>query len=90
MESARILSGVVLGVMGSSDGGVLGACILILLVEYLRSFDEYRMLIFEACMVLMMVFRPEGLIRPKAKKRIIAGVNDVAGTKNTAIGRSGA
>jgi branched-chain amino acid transport system permease protein len=50
--------------------------VLILLPEYLRSFNEYRMLIFGASMVLMMVFRPQGLITPKAKKRIIAGVND--------------
>lgn len=76
MESALILSVVVLGGMGSILGVVLGACILILLPEYLRSFDEYRMLIFGACMVLMMVFRPQGLIQPRAKKRIIAGVND--------------
>ena len=76
MESVLILSVVVLGGMGSILGVALGACILILLPEYLRSFNEYRMLIFGACMVLMMVFRPQGLITPKAKKRIIAGVND--------------
>ena len=34
------------------------------------------MLIFGASMVLMMVFRPQGLITPKKKKRVIAGVND--------------
>jgi branched-chain amino acid transport system permease protein len=76
MESALILSVVVLGGMGSIVGVVLGAVVLILLPEYLRSFNEYRMLIFGACMVLMMVFRPQGLITPRAKKRRIAGVND--------------
>ncbi|MDL2290972.1 branched-chain amino acid ABC transporter permease [Desulfovibrio sp. OttesenSCG-928-F20] len=76
MESALILSVVVLGGLGSILGVVLGACILILLPEYLRSFNEYRMLLFGACMVLMMVFRPQGLITPKAKKRVIRGVND--------------
>jgi branched-chain amino acid transport system permease protein len=76
MESVLILSVVVLGGLGSILGVALGACILILLPEYLRSFNEYRMLIFGASMVLMMVFRPQGLITPKAKKRIIAGVND--------------
>ena len=70
------LSVVVLGGLGSILGVALGACILILLPEYLRSFNEYRMLIFGASMVLMMVFRPQGLITPKAKKRVIAGVND--------------
>ncbi|MDL2316416.1 hypothetical protein LJC59_04975 [Desulfovibrio sp. OttesenSCG-928-A18] len=79
MESALILSVVVLGGLGSILGVVLGACVLILLPEYLRSFDQYRMLIFGASMVLMMVFRPQGLITPKAKKRVIAGVNNGQG-----------
>ena len=76
MESALILSVVVLGGLGSIVGVALGACVLILLPEYLRSFNEYRMLIFGASMVLMMAFRPQGLITPKAKKRVIRGVND--------------
>jgi branched-chain amino acid transport system permease protein len=78
MESALILSVVVLGGLGSILGVALGACILILLPEYLRSFNEYRMLIFGASMVLMMVFRPQGLITPGAKKRSIAAVNGKA------------
>lgn len=67
MESALILSVVVLGGLGSILGVVLGAAVLILLPEYLRSFEEYRMLIFGASMVLMMVFRPQGLITPRHK-----------------------
>jgi branched-chain amino acid transport system permease protein len=62
LESAMILSIVVLGGMGSIAGVVLGAVVLILLPEYLRAFSEYRMLLFGAIMVLMMVFRPQGLI----------------------------
>ncbi len=69
MESVLILSVVVLGGMGSILGVILGACVLILLPEYLRFLNEYRMLIFGASMVLMMVFRPQGLIVPKGKKR---------------------
>lgn len=71
MESALILAVVVLGGLGSILGVVLGAAVLILLPEYLRSFEEYRMLIFGASMVLMMVFRPQGLIRPRAKRHKI-------------------
>lgn len=67
MESAIILSIVVLGGMGSILGVVLAALILILLPEYLRAFSELRMLIFGASMVLMMVFRPEGIIRRVTK-----------------------
>lgn len=62
MESAMILSMVVLGGMGSISGVIVAAIILILAPEYLRAFSEYRMLIFGAIMVLMMIFRPQGLI----------------------------
>ncbi|MHB8763262.1 MAG: ABC transporter permease subunit [Deferrisomatales bacterium] len=62
MESAIILSIVVLGGMGSIVGVMMAALILILLPEYLRAFSEYRMLLFGATMVLMMVFRPQGLV----------------------------
>ncbi len=61
-ESVIILCVVVLGGMGSILGVILGALFLVLLPEYLRAFSEYRMLIFGAILVLMMVFRPGGLI----------------------------
>ncbi|MEW8044069.1 MAG: hypothetical protein AB2808_07240 [Candidatus Sedimenticola endophacoides] len=62
LESAIILSIVVLGGMGSIFGVLLGALILILLPEYLRALSDYRMLAFGAILVTMMVFRPQGLI----------------------------
>ncbi len=80
MESALILSVVVLGGLDSILGVILGSCVLIILPEYLRAFDEYRMLIFGAGMVLMMVFRPQGLIMPKAKKRLL-GPDAPSGTR---------
>ena len=61
-ESIIILCIVVLGGMGSVVGVVIGAFILILLPEYLRVFSEYRMLVFGAVLVLMMVFRPGGIV----------------------------
>ena len=62
IESAIILSIVVLGGMGSIIGVIFGAMILILLPEYLRALSEYRMLAFGAILVCMMVFRPQGII----------------------------
>jgi branched-chain amino acid transport system permease protein len=62
LESAMILSIVVLGGMGSIVGVILGALILILTPEYLRAFSAYRMLLFGMTMVLMMVFRPQGIV----------------------------
>ena len=61
-ESIIILCIVVLGGMGSILGVICGAMILILLPEYLRAFSEYRMLLFGAILVIMMVFKPEGII----------------------------
>ena len=61
-ESIIILCIVVLGGMGSIIGVITGALVLILLPEYLRAFSEYRMLIFGAVLVLMMVFRPGGIV----------------------------
>jgi len=61
-ESIMILCIVVLGGMGSILGVIFGAGILILLPEYLRAFSQYRMLVFASALVLMMVFRPHGII----------------------------
>ncbi len=61
-ESIIILCIVVLGGMGSIIGIIAGALILILLPEYLRAFSEYRMLVFGIILVVMMIFRPSGII----------------------------
>ncbi|MEA2115522.1 MAG: branched-chain amino acid ABC transporter permease [Thermodesulfobacteriota bacterium] len=62
LESAIILCIVVLGGMGSIIGVIIAALILMLLPEYLRAFSDYRMLVFGGTLVLMMVFRPLGII----------------------------
>jgi len=62
MESAIILCIVVLGGMGSIIGVAVAALILMLLPEYLRIMAEYRMLVFGAVLVIMMIVRPRGLI----------------------------
>ncbi|AVO57624.1 MULTISPECIES: high-affinity branched-chain amino acid ABC transporter permease LivM [Pseudomonas] len=62
IESATILAIVVLGGMGSQLGVVLAATVMILLPELMREFSEYRMLMFGAMMVLMMIWRPQGLL----------------------------
>jgi branched-chain amino acid transport system permease protein len=61
-ESVMILCMVVLGGMGSIPGIILGALLLITLPEIFRDFQDYRMLAFGAALVLMMVFRPQGLL----------------------------
>lgn len=88
MESITILCVVVLGGLGSIWGVVLGAVVIVVLPEYLRAFSEYRMLIFGACLVLMMVFRPQGLITPKRKEWVINDP-DLQGVRNGADEKSG-
>lgn len=62
LESAIILAIVVLGGMGSQMGVILAAIAVTILPELAREFSEYRMAIFGAAMVLMMVWRPQGLM----------------------------
>jgi ABC-type branched-chain amino acid transport system, permease component len=80
MESAMILSMVVLGGMGSITGVIIAAIILILAPEYLRAFSEYRMLIFGAIMVIMMIFRPQGLMSGEKRHYNITALKE-AGEK---------
>ena len=48
--------------MGSQLGVILAAIAMTLLPELAREFNEYRMLLFGLMMVLMMVWRPQGLV----------------------------
>ena len=61
IESAMILAIVVLGGMGSQLGIILAAVVMVLLQE-MREFNEYRMLIFGLTMIVMMIWRPQGLL----------------------------
>jgi branched-chain amino acid transport system permease protein len=62
LESAIILAIVVLGGLGSQVGIVLAAAVLIGLPEMFRELSEYRMLAFGIGMVLIMIWRPGGLL----------------------------
>lgn len=60
--SVLILAMVVLGGMGNIWGAALGALVLGVLPELLRGFASYRMLIFGIIVILMMIFRPQGIL----------------------------
>ncbi len=76
-ESIIILCIVVLGGMGSIVGVIAGALVLILMPEYLRAFSEFRMLAFGVVLVVMMVFRPGGLIPNVRRIYKFEGITDV-------------
>lgn len=71
-ESVILFSMVILGGMGSIPGVIIAAGALMVLPELLRGFVEYRMLFFGAAMVLMMIFRPQGLWPSKRWQRRLA------------------
>ncbi len=62
IESAIIVAIVVLGGMGSQTGVVLSTIFLIGLIEVFRDFESYRMIAFGGAMVLIMIFRPRGIL----------------------------
>jgi len=62
LESVLVLAMIVLGGMGSIPGAILGAATLVILPELLRGMADYRMLIFGALLVTMMIFRPQGVM----------------------------
>jgi branched-chain amino acid transport system permease protein len=68
MISINILCLIIVGGMGSIPGVIVGAIALVGLPELLREFSEYRLLVYGAALVAMMILRPEGLW-PEAKRR---------------------
>ena len=61
-RSVEILIMVVLGGMGSITGSVISASVLTLLPEMLRDFNQYRMLVYSVILILVMLFKPTGLL----------------------------
>jgi branched-chain amino acid transport system permease protein len=69
LVSINVLCVVIIGGMGSIPGMVVGSLALVGLPEILREFSEYRLLMYGAALVLMMLYRPEGLL-PEARRRL--------------------
>jgi branched-chain amino acid transport system permease protein len=67
--SINVLSLIIVGGMGSVPGVVVGALALVGLPELLREFDEFRLMIYGAVLVAMMLYRPEGLWPEKIRQR---------------------
>lgn len=69
IESATLLAAIILGGMGTVPGALLGATVLYLLPEKLRFLHDLRLLVFGIALVLIMRFRPEGLVASKRRAR---------------------
>lgn len=68
--SIMILMSVVIGGTGSIPGVIVGALILKLLPEYFRALSQYRMIIYGVAMIIIIIFKPDGLI-PRVRKKYI-------------------
>ena len=73
LESAIILAIVVLGGLGSQIGVAIAAIVLIGGFELFRELEQYRMLIFGLAMVLIMIWRPRGLIATRLPSLTLKG-----------------
>ncbi|MGH2759305.1 MAG: branched-chain amino acid ABC transporter permease [Actinomycetota bacterium] len=82
--SILILSMVVLGGMGSTFGPIAGAIIITVAPELLREAQDYRFLLFGAVLVIMMVFRPEGIFPSRRVAAEQHGIG-VAGDEKTGV-----
>jgi branched-chain amino acid transport system permease protein len=71
-ESINILAMVILGGMGNVLGVILGAIVVVALPEIFRDLALYRLLAFGAMLMVLMIFRPQGLLpaRPAAEREI--------------------
>ena len=67
LVSINVLAVVVLGGLGSIPGVVVGAAALVGLPELLREFGEYRLHIYGAILIAIMILKPEGLIPDKKR-----------------------
>lgn len=65
MKSFEILVMVVIGGLGSTSGAILGAVVLTLLLTFLQDYPEFRMIIYSALLIIMMIFRPGGFMGTK-------------------------
>jgi branched-chain amino acid transport system permease protein len=72
IQSILILAMVVIGGMGSIPGAILGAALVALLPEVFRSFSDYRFFVFGFALVVVMAFRPQGLL-PSKRRRLELG-----------------
>ena len=69
LVSINVLSIIIVGGMGSIPGIVLGSLLLIGMPELLREFAEYRLLLYGALLIVVMLLRPEGLWPSAVRRR---------------------
>ena len=87
--SATILAAVVLGGSGNIPGVILGAFLIAWLPERFRVFQDYRVLLFGAALVLMMALRPEGIWPSRRRQAELAEGTGGMGALGAEVGGPG-
>lgn len=72
-ESIAILAMAVLGGLGSINGSILGAVVLTIIPELLRSIAEYRLIVFGLIMMAVMLLRPQGIFGKARESSSVRG-----------------
>jgi branched-chain amino acid transport system permease protein len=68
-ESINVLAMVIIGGMGSLLGVILGAVVIVALPELFRDLASYRLLVFGFALMVLMIFRPQGLLTTRGKQQ---------------------
>jgi branched-chain amino acid transport system permease protein len=68
LVSINALALIILGGMGSIPGVIVGAAVLVGLPELLREFADFRLLLYGAILIAMMILKPEGLVPSRQRK----------------------
>ena len=86
LVSINVLAVIIVGGMGSLPGVVVGALVLVGLPELLREFNEYRLLVYGLVLMLMMLYRPEGLWPESTRRRELKGGDEPPSLEETSEG----
>ena len=95
VKSFEIIIMIAIGGLGSIEGAVLGAVLLTVLPEAFRGFESYRMIIYSLALILIMIYRPQGILgqgsflkrlRAKAGAYGSAKASDPAKSDKTPLG----
>jgi branched-chain amino acid transport system permease protein len=62
VKSFEIIIMIAIGGLGSIEGAVLGAIFLTVIPEAFRGFEGFRMIIYSLALILIMIFRPQGML----------------------------
>jgi len=84
-ESIMVLMAIVIGGTGSIPGAIGGALLLKLLPEYFRPLAQYRILIYGVAMIIVIIFKPDGLF-PR-KRKVYTFVDKTASGATTEVGK---